>query len=63
MSGFEVFVMKFVGVLLISPLVGWLLLRFVEMCEKSWKSGNRRKRWMILSGVFVILAGIGGWLR
>ena len=59
----KVFAIKLLGTLIISPLAGWLLLRLVEMCEKSWKSGDRKKRWMILSGVFILLAGIGGWFR
>jgi hypothetical protein len=57
------FAMKTAAVLIIAPLAGWLFLRFIEKFEKDWKSGNRKKRWMILSGVFILLAGIGGWLR
>lgn len=59
----KVFAMRLLGILVIAPLGGWLLLRFIEKCENNWKSGNRRKRWMIMCGVFIILAGIGGWLR
>lgn len=63
MTDLEIFLLKLGGVLVLSPLIGWLLLLFIEKYEKDWKSGNRKKRWMILSGVFIILAGIGGWLR
>ncbi len=38
MSKLKTFTIKLVGVLIFAPLAGWLLLRFVEMSEKSWKS-------------------------
>lgn len=57
------FALRLLGILIIAPLAGWMLLRFVEKCESSWKSGNRRKQWIIMCGVFVLLAVIGGWLR
>lgn len=38
MPEFKNFAIKLVGVLIFTPLAGWLLLRFVEMSEKSWKS-------------------------
>jgi len=59
----KIFAFRFLGILILAPLVGWLLLLFIEKFEKDWKSGNRKKRWMVLSGVFIILAATGGWLR
>lgn len=63
MSELKIFLFKLLGIFAFAPFGGWLLLRFIEISEKSWKSGDRRKRWMILSGVFIILAGIAGWLQ
>ena len=63
MTELKYFAIRIAIVLIIAPLAGWLFLRFIEKFEKDWKSGNRKKRWAILSGVFVLLAGIGGWLR
>lgn len=57
------FVIRMAVVLIMAPFIGWLMLRFIEKFGEDWKSGNRRKRWVILSSVFIFLAGIGGWLR
>lgn len=63
MEELRIFAFRLIGILILAPLIGWLFLLFVEKFEKDWKSGNRKKRWMILCGVFIILASIGGWLR
>lgn len=59
----KILAMKLLTMLIIAPLGGWLLLRFVEKFEKDWKFGTRRRRWVIMCGVFIIMASIGGWLR
>lgn len=59
----KILAIKIVLLLLISPFMGFILLRCYDLSEKLWKTNNRRKRWLVMSGVFFILAGIGGWLR
>lgn len=54
---------KLVGLLIMTPIAGCLLLRVAEHWEKEWKSGNQKKKWLVMCGVFFILAIIGGWLR
>ena len=63
MTELKNFAIKVAIVLIMAPIAGWLFLRFIEKFENDWKCGGRKKRWMILSGVFILLAGIGGWLR
>ncbi len=59
----KVFTIRFFGVLLAAPIMGWGIMICAEKFEKSWKSNNRRKKWLASCGIFLILAGIGGWLR
>lgn len=54
---------KIIGTLILMPLMGWVLLKNAELVEKAWTSNNRRKRWLAMCGVFVILAAIGGWFQ
>ena len=54
---------RLVGLLIITPFIGYMGLVAVEKSEKEWKSGNRRKRWVVMCGVFFVIAVIGGWLR
>jgi hypothetical protein len=54
---------KIVGLLILSPFMGFVLLRCYDILEKYWKTNNRRKRWLVMSGVFFLLACIGGWLQ
>jgi hypothetical protein len=53
---------KFLLLLLATPLMGWVIMRSAESFEKAWKTNNRRKKWMASCGVFMILAAISGWL-
>jgi hypothetical protein len=55
--------LRLMGLLILTPFFGYLLLIAFEKSIKEWKSGNRRKRWIVMCGVFFILASIGGWLR
>jgi len=59
----KILTIKLVGLLIMTPIMGYGLLRCVESLEKAWKSNNRRKRWFVMCGVFFLLATIGGWLR
>lgn len=54
---------KLVVLLIMTPFLGYALLGIVEHTEKEWKSGNRRKRWISMCVIFLIIAIIGGWLR
>ena len=59
----KIFAMKLAGVLLAAPIMGWVILGSAESFEKAWKTNNRRKRWLVCCGIFLVLAGISGWLR
>jgi hypothetical protein len=54
---------KIVVTLIITPLMGYALLRSGELFEKAWKSNSRRKRWLAMCGVFLLLAAISGWFQ
>lgn len=54
---------RLVGLLIMTPLVGYLLLRIAEQTEKEWKSGSRKKKWGMMCGLFFMVAVIAGWLR
>ena len=54
---------KLVGTLLITPIMGYGMLKSAEVFAKAWKSNNRKKRWLVMCGVFFFLAVIGGWLQ
>jgi len=58
---FKVFTIKLVSTLLLTPLIGWVIMGFVETFEKAWKTNNKRKRWLACCGLFIILAAISGW--
>jgi hypothetical protein len=57
------FLIKLIILILLSPMIGFGLLRTFEYFERVWKTGNRKKRWVITSVLFFMLACIGGWLR
>ena len=54
---------KLIGTLLITPIMGYGMLKSVEVFEKAWKSNNRKNRWLVMCGIFFFLAVIGGWLQ
>jgi hypothetical protein len=62
-SEFKFFGIKVLCVLLVSPIMGWILMTSVESFEKSWKTNNRKKKWIASIGMFLLLAVIAGWLR
>ena len=57
------FLIKFAIMIILAPLMGYALLVYFENTEKAWKSNNRKKRWFVMCGFFILLAIIGGWLR
>ena len=57
------FLIKLAGILLAAPIMGWGILLCAESFEKAWKTNNRRKKWMVSCGEFILLAILGGWLR
>lgn len=54
---------RFVFLLIATPLMGYVFLTFGEHFEKLWKSNNRKKRWLGCCGLFFLIAGISGWLQ
>jgi hypothetical protein len=58
----KMFAIKLLCLLLATPLMGWVIMKLAESFEKSWKTNNRRKKWMVSCGVFMLLAVISGWL-
>jgi peptidoglycan biosynthesis protein MviN/MurJ (putative lipid II flippase) len=54
---------KLIGTLLITPIMGWVLLKNVDWIQKAWKSNKRINRWLVMCTVFFFLAVIGGWLQ
>jgi len=63
MHELKVIGLRLAFLLIVTPLAGYFFLRVGEGLEKEWKTGNRRKRWIAMCGVFLIIAVIGGWLR
>lgn len=54
---------RLIGILLITPIMGYGMLKSFDLLERAWKSNNRRKRWLVMCGLFFFLAVIGGWLQ
>jgi len=57
----KMFAIKLFVTLCATPLMGWGLMLCAEKFEKSWKTNNRRKKWLVSCGMFLVLAGISGW--
>ncbi len=53
---------KLIGLIIATPIMGWVIMTCAESFERTWKTGNRKKKWAASCGVFLILAIIGGWL-
>ncbi len=58
----KIFAIKLLWLLVATPIMGWVIMRLAENFEKNWKTNNRRKKWMVSCGVFMLLAVISGWL-
>ena len=59
----KIFLIKLGGLLFATPFMGWGIMKCAENFEKTWKTNNRRKRWLVSCGFFLIIAAISGWLR
>jgi len=52
------------GILLIlAPLVGFYMLKFVDLIQNAWKTNDRKKKWVVMSTIFAIVAGLAGWFH
>ena len=60
---FRIIGMRLIGLVLLTPIMGYLFLVAFEKSEKEWKSRSRRKKWIVMCGIFFIMVSIGGWLR
>lgn len=63
LSELKILGIRLAGLIIITPLFGYLLLIIFDQLQKEWASGERRKRWMVMCWVFLSIAIIGGWLR
>jgi hypothetical protein len=59
----RVFGIKLATTLIATPIMGWVIMKCAEGFEKYWKTNNRRKKWLVSCGLFLLLAAIGGWLQ
>lgn len=56
------FLIKFAGVILISPLIGYAVLQIVLEIEKARKSKGKKK-WLALFIIGFAVAVLLGWLQ
>jgi len=57
----RIIVIKVGAILLFTPLIGYCLMVCAEKFEKTWKTNNRKKKWVATCWMFLILAAISGW--
>lgn len=57
------FLMRLATLIVLTPPLGFVLMRYFEYAEKVWKTGNRVKRWGVVCTFFFFLALAGGFLR
>ena len=57
------FLIRLLGLLVLSPIIGYISIRLVESFENAWKSKNKKKRWLACSFAFFVLALMFGWFR
>ena len=55
------FFIKLAVLLVITPIMGFLILRILEAFEKAWKTKEKRKRWQACALGFFALAVAFGW--
>lgn len=60
---FKRIAIKVIGTLIITPLMGYALLGCAELLQKAWNSNSRKKRWLAMCMVFLLLAAISGWFQ
>lgn len=60
----KLFAIRLTGLVIATPIMGYILMLCGEKFEKAWKTNNRKKKWLASCGLFFLLAaGIAGWLR
>lgn len=59
----KLFSFKFALLLIFAPILGYVMLKFIENVEDAWKTNNRKKKWVVLSAIVAFIAGWVGWLR
>ncbi len=59
----RIFLIKLIGTLIATPIMGWGIMLCAENFEKAWKTSIRRKKWLACCGLFFLLAVLSGWLR
>lgn len=57
------FLIRLSVLIILSPVLGFFLYRFLEYFEACWKTGSKKKRWAVSSLLFFMLACIGGFLQ
>jgi hypothetical protein len=49
--------------LFLTPFLGFCFLRYFEYFEKVWKTGSRRKKWLMMCILVFMLEVMSGFLR
>ncbi|MBM3201235.1 MAG: hypothetical protein FJZ56_02370 [Chlamydiae bacterium] len=57
------FFLRLIGLLVLSPVIGYLSIRLIESFEKAWKSKVKKKRWIACSFAIFLIAIAAGWFR
>lgn len=57
----KVFLIKFAGVLILSPIVGYMVVQIVQWVEKA-KKHKGKERWISLFLIGFYVAVLLGWL-
>ena len=57
------FLIKLAALLVLTPILGYFLLCYLEYFEKIWKTNDRKKKWLVTCVLFFMLVCIGGWLQ
>lgn len=61
MDPWQIFLLKLAFFIVAVPILGFALLLTVEYVRSSWKSNNRRKKWLgmcVVAGIYLILRGL-----
>lgn len=58
----KIFLIKLIGTLLVSPVIGYALIQLVEGYQKA-KKQKGIKRLLTLSGMGFVVAVLLGWLK
>lgn len=56
------FLLKLVGLIIVSPLVGFIVLDIIKHIEIA-KKAKGKKKWLALSIIGILIGILLGWLR